>query len=533
MQYIPTNFSIVIRKAREITFTTLDAQYYQFKVLKLEVVGVISCMFLRHVRTLFLCLLIGGCILISIAYANSIKPNSKYDISNPSNAVSKTKKASQINSISSKSFLKHVSKFSKQRYSDKALTLNFQSISVRQALQSLAQFADLNMVISDKVTGTITLKLKKVPWNQVLEIILKTRGLGEEKIGNTIIIAPIDEIAEREQEELEADQQIQKLEPLHSELIQINYGKAAEMAALLNGTTAPILSARGSVNADNRTNTLWVKDTPQKLIEVRKLVKRLDVPVQQVLIQARIVNIDKKYERELGVRWNMSNSNDNSLENLDSPDTDKPLNIIPMSQRLNIDLPVSNLSQGGSSLALSLLGKGILLDLELSALQLDGNAKIIASPRLITADQKEALIESGEEIPYQEATANGGTAVAFKKAVLSLKVTPQITPDNRIILNLKVNQDKPGPVSLQGIPSIDTREIQTQVLLNNGQTVVLGGIFQKTMSNSVARTPFLSKIPLFGFLFRHTVKASKQTELLIFVTPKIIHSAAVTGTERN
>lgn len=412
----------------------------------------------------------------------------------------------------------------------KCLSLNFQTIPVRSALQLLAQFAHINMAVSDTVTGDITLRLNHIRWKQALDIIMKTRGLGEQKIGNTYIIASVEEMAKQKKEELKAQQQIQVLEPLHSELIQINYGKATKIATLLKNSGQAILSDRGTVSVDERMNTLWVQDTSQKLAEIKKLVARLDRPAQQVLIEAKIVNVDKKYEKELGIRWGLSRQRDaisGTLEGANEIANGANTSEVNLMKRLNVDLPAAGVgSMGGAAsvgIALAKLGKGFLLDLELSALQTTGDAKIIASPRLITANQTQAIIESGEEIPYQESTSSGATSVTFKKAVLSLKVTPQITPDNRVILKLRVNQDKPGPKILAGIPSIDTREIQTQVLVNNGQTIVLGGIFQKSISSTIERIPFLSHIPVIGhLLFQHTQRETKQTELLIFVTPKII-----------
>lgn len=415
-----------------------------------------------------------------------------------------------------------------KKYVGQRLSLNFQSIPIRSVLQLLAQFANVNMVVSDSVIGDITLRLQNVPWDQALDIIMQTRGLGEQKIGDTYIIAPASEIAKQEKEALQTQQQIQVLEPLQSELIQINYGKASEIAALLKSTNQSILTDRGSVSVDARTNTIWVQDTPQTLAQVRKLVSELDVPVKQVLIEARIVNIDKNYVRQLGIRWGVTNSShlSGTLNGASQIANGTAPSAVDFAQRLNVDLPATGVGAAGGAasvgLALARLGNGTMLDLELSALQTEGDAKIISTPRLITANQQEAEILSGEEIPYQEATSSGATAVAFKKAVLSLKVTPQITPDNRIILNLVVNQDKRGSEVLLGVPSIDTRQIQTQVLVNNGQTLVLGGIFQKTTRDDETRVPFLSDIPVLGYLFRYSNKETHQTELLIFVTPKII-----------
>lgn len=415
-----------------------------------------------------------------------------------------------------------------EKYLGQKLSLNFQSIPIRSVLQLLAQFANVNMVVSDSVVGDMTLHLENLPWDQVLAIILQTRDLGEQKIGDTYIIAPASEIAKQEQEALQMQQQLQVLEPLHSELIQINYGKAAEIATLLKSSNQSILSDRGAVSVDARTNTLWVQDTPQTLAEVHKLVSELDVPVKQVLIEARIVNVDKNYVRQLGIRWGVTNSSylSGTLKGASQIANGTAPGAVDFTQRLNVDLPAAGVGAAGGAasvgLALARLGGGTMLDLELSALQTEGDAKIISTPRLITANQQQAEILSGEEIPYQEASSSGATSVAFKKAVLSLKVTPQITPDNRLILNLVVNQDKPGAEVLSGIPSIDTRQIQTQVLVNDGQTLVLGGIYQKSTRNDVTRVPFLSDIPILGHFFRYSNKETHQTELLIFVTPEII-----------
>lgn len=418
-----------------------------------------------------------------------------------------------------------------KKYVGQPLSLNFQSIPIRSVLQLLAQFANVNMVVSDSVIGDITLRLQNVPWDQALDIIMQTRGLGEQKIGDTYIIAPASEIAKQEKEALQTQQQIQVLEPLQSELIQINYGKASEIAALLKSTNQSILSDRGTVSVDARTNTLWVQDTPQKLAEIRKLVTELDIPVRQVLIEARIVNISKDFVRQLGIRWGVTNVADRLSGTLNAANQiaggTAPTAVTPdYTQRLNVDLPATGVGVGGGAasigLALARLGNGNLLDLELSALQTEGEAKIISSPRLITANQQQAEILAGQEIPYQQSTSSGATSVAFKNAVLSLKVTPQITPDNRVILDLDVNQDKRGAEVLLGVPSIDTQQIHTQVLVNNGQTLVLGGIFQKTTRNNVTRVPFLSDIPLLGYFFRYSDKETHQTELLIFITPKII-----------
>ena len=405
-----------------------------------------------------------------------------------------------------------------QSKNSKQLSLNYQNINIRSALQLLAQFSGVNIVVSDNVKGNITLHLQEVPWPQVLDVIMQTQGLRAINLDKVMFIAPAQEIIAREKQEMVAAHQREDYEPLQSQLIQINYGKAADIAGLLKQQNSSLLSKRGNFGVDSRTNTIWLEDIPEKLVEVTKLIRRLDRPVRQVLIEARIVNIDKKYERDLGIRWRLANQST-------SNNTNKEQNSHP--QALNFDLPTSlGIANSNPSLGLVMLklGDNVLLDLELSALESSGNAKIIATPQLVTANQKEAVIEAGEEIPFQRAAASGATAVTFKKAVLSLRVIPQITPDNRVILDLTVNQDKRGPEIIQGVPAIDTREIQTQVLVHNGQTIVLGGIYQQSNSDNVERIPFLGTLPVLGPLFRHTLKLAERRELLIFVTPRIMKS---------
>lgn len=414
------------------------------------------------------------------------------------------------------------------------LSLNYQNISVRAALQLLAQFAHFNIVISDSVNGYLTLNLKNVTWKQAFDIILKTQHLLSQRINGTITIASFDEIAKQKQGELAANNQLLELAQLHMVLIPINYANADSIAAILQQQQqgATILSKRGNVGVDSRTNTLWLQDTPEKIFAITKLVHQLDVPVKQVLISARIVNVDKNFEQELGVRWNIgsattSMSNATLSNNSGSSTNNAQAAVLPtMLHGMRIDLPTVNFGQAkGTSLGflVAKLTDGVLLDLELSALESQGYADIIATPQIVTANQKEAIIEAGEEIPYQYTTESGTTSITFKKAVLSLRVTPQITPDNRIIINLTVNQDKRGAEVVQGVPTIDTRVIQTQVLLNNGQTIVLGGIYQQNSSKNFDKVPFLSELPLFGNLFKHRHQLAQQRELLVFVTPKIIN----------
>jgi type IV pilus assembly protein PilQ len=419
-------------------------------------------------------------------------------------------------------------------YTGERLSLNFQNIEVRAVLQLIADFTGLNLVTSDTVTGNITLRLKNVPWDQALDIILKTKGLDKRQSGNVILIAPSEEIAAREKAELEAAKTVEELAPLRSEYVQINYAKAADLATLIKAKENSLLSARGSVTVDERTNTLLVQDTADKLADIRKLVAALDIPVRQVLIESRIVIANDDFNRQLGVRFGATAFHaDSSGRTVSTGGTLNATNAInnqaatggtvttpPIPDRLNVNLPVTN---PAGSVAFALLGSDYMLDLELSALQTEGRGEVISSPRVITANQKEALIEQGVEIPYIQPISGSSTApsVSFKKAVLSLKVTPQITPDDRVIMDLGVTKDSVGQVYL-GVPSINTREINTQVLVDNGATVVLGGVYEQTRSNDVSRVPFLGDLPGVGVLFRNTNNTDSKSELLIFVTPKIV-----------
>ena len=419
-------------------------------------------------------------------------------------------------------------------YTGERLSLNFQNIEVRAVLQLIADFTGLNLVTSDTVTGNITLRLKNVPWDQALDIILRTKGLDKRQSGNVILIAPSEEIAKREKADLEAAKTVEELAPLRSEYVQINYAKAADLAALIKAKENSLLSARGSVTIDERTNTLLVQDTADKLTDIRKLVTVLDIPVRQVLIESRIVIANDDFNRQLGVRFGATGfRTDKSGRTLSTGGTLNATNSInnqaatggtvaspAIGDRLNVNLPVTS---PAGSVAFALLGSDYMLDLELSALQTEGRGEVISSPRVITANQKEALIEQGVEIPYIQPVSGNSTSVSvsFKKAVLSLKVTPQITPDDRIIMDLSVTKDSVGQI-FQGVPSINTREITTQVLVDNGATVVLGGVYEQTRSNDVSRVPFLGELPGVGVLFRNTNKTDNKSELLIFVTPKIV-----------
>lgn len=425
------------------------------------------------------------------------------------------------------------------QFTGEKLSLNFQNIEVRAVLQLLADFTGLNLVTSDSVKGNVTLRLKNVPWDQALDIILKARGLGMRRSGDVIMVAPNEEIAAREKLELEAHRQIQELAPLFSDSIQVNYAKAGDLAALLKGEKNSLLSERGSITIDERTNKLLVKDTSENLVAIRRLVNELDVPVRQVLIESRVVLATDAFNRELGVRFGVTDvSNNNPLGTPSSTVTSGNLNAttqvingqtVTAPDRWNVDLPVTSMAASAASIGLALvkLPIGSLVELELSAAQAEGQTEVVSSPRVITANQKEAVIEQGVEIPYQQASSSGATTVTFKKAVLSLRVTPQITPDDRIIMDLKVNKDSPDYArSVLGQPPINTQQVQTQVLVENGETIVLGGVYEQNKQNQVVRVPFLSDIPLLGNLFRRTYNQDEKSELLIFVSPKILKETA-------
>ena len=421
---------------------------------------------------------------------------------------------------------------SKFGYTGERLSLNFQNIEVRAVLQLIADFTGKNLVASDTVSGNLTLRLKNVPWDQALDIILRSKGLAKREAGNVIMVAPSEEIAAREKLELEALQQITELAPLQTEFIQVNYAKASDIAGLLKAEENSLLSERGNVTVDERTNTLLVRDTADNLVGVRQLVTQLDIPVRQVLIESRIVVADDDFNRDLGVRFGVSRSA--PTDNVDTTyvigggkagDTDFGGTVgFNVQDRENyiVDLPLAD-PTGALKFALISI-PNFLLQLELQALQTEGRGEVLANPRVVTSNQKEALIEQGTEIPFQEASSSGATTTSFKPAVLSLRVTPQITPDDRIIMDLAVNQDTVGQ-EFAGIPSVDTRALTTQVLVDNGDTVVLGGIFEQVKRKDVERVPFFGELPYVGYLFRSESVRDEKTELLIFVTPKIIKEA--------
>jgi len=416
-------------------------------------------------------------------------------------------------------------------YSGEKLSLNFQDIEVRSVLQLIADFTGLNLVASDTVSGSITLRLQNVPWDQALDLILKTKGLDKRQIGNVLLVAPADEIAAREKLELETSKQIAELAPVRLDIIQINYAKAADIVELIKADKE-LISERGFVSSDVRTNTISVRETADKLEQIRRLVSTWDVPVRQVSIEARIVRAQTNVAESLGVSWGgaayevrgdnvitIGGSQTSLQEARDAAAGTSTTISFP--DALAVDLGVTD--DGTSTFAIGWGNDDFLVDLEISALESDGKAELVSQPRVVTADRQTATIKSGEEIPYQEASSSGATSVSFKEAVLSLEVTPQITPDDKIIMDLVVNQDSRGEETA-GIPSINTNEVATQVLVGNGETVVLGGIFQSEQAKYVTKTPFLGDIPYLGRLFKRTEYLDERSELLIFITPKIVRN---------
>lgn len=426
-------------------------------------------------------------------------------------------------------------------YTGERLSLNFQDIEVRAVLQLLADFTDFNLIINDTVSGNITLRLKNVPWDQAMDFILRTRGLGKLEEGNVLLIAPQEELATRERQQLESERRIEEIEALSTEYIQINYAKAADLSGLVSGEQS-LLSERGTVAVDSRTNTLIIQDVGTRIRAVRELILQLDVPVKQVLIEARIVTADVSFTKDLGVRFGYSRNlvtddrtfvtfgggqaGTTTFNTVDAEGNAEPIctgfcadNV----ENFIVSLPTSREGAvaGVGRLAIGKLGSW-LVQLELSALINEGRAQNLANPKVITVDQGEASIETGTQIPYQEASSSGATSVSFQKAVLGLTVSPQITPDGRVLLDMNVTQDSIGNISVQGTPAINTNVLETQVLVEDGETVVLGGAFRETDNNNYERIPFFGDLPYVGFLFRRRGSENRKQELLIFVTPKII-----------
>jgi type IV pilus assembly protein PilQ len=438
----------------------------------------------------------------------------------------------------------------RDRYTGEKLSLNFQNVEVRAVLNVIADFTDLNIITSDTVAGNITLRLKDVPWDQALDIILQTRGLDSRRSGNVIWIAPRDELATREKLALEAQQQINDLEQTRTESFQMNYQKAADVAKLLSDPAQRLLSKRGSAVVDARTNTLFVQDTPARLDEVRKLLAKIDIPVRQVMIEARIVEANDSFSKNLGARLGYNDLSPGrqiggpsgprlsfgpgSLETratvaaggVQSGQAAGAATTAPTTtDTLGANLPaagVNGFNAGQFSFILFNAGATRFLNLEISALEADGKGKIISSPRVLTADQVEALIEQGTEIPYQQATSSGATSVSFRKANLSLKVKPQITPDGNVIMTLDINNDAPGAATASGL-AINTKHVKTEVLVENGGTVVIGGIYQQADRTDITRVPVLGELPYIGFLFRNNTSSTNKTELLVFITPRVVN----------
>ncbi|OAM52182.1 secretin [Methylovorus sp. MM2] len=417
---------------------------------------------------------------------------------------------------------------SKTGYAGEKLSLNFQNIDVRSVLQVIADFTGLNIITSDSVTGNLTLRLKDVPWDQALDIIMQSKGLTQRKTGNVVLIAPLDEVTAKEKLQLEANQQIEDLEALRTEVFTLKYQKADNFKTILTDDKQRILSKRGSAVIDPRTNTLFVQDTAKHLEDIQRIINKIDIPVKQVMIESRLVIADEKFGRTLGAKLGIKQANTGSDGGYGISSTSTNAQAIATgasvtgSQDLNVNLPVSS-AFGSLGFSLFRLPANFLLNLELSALETDKRGKVISSPRVTTANQQKALIEQGVQIPYITPASAASTtpAVAFKSAVLSLAVTPQITPDDKVIMDLEVKKDRVGQI-FSGVPSIDTQRVQTQVLVSNGETAVLGGIFEQTERNDVEKVPFFGNLPVLGNLFKRTTRQNDKTELLIFITPKIL-----------
>jgi len=422
------------------------------------------------------------------------------------------------------------------------ISLDFQNIDVKSLLQLIAKQSGLNFVISENVKGNITIRLKEVTWRQALNVIMNSQGLASRRDGNVVYISSIEEITSNESKKLQAQDTLANLAPLASRMIRLKYVTAGDLANVLKGANNNLLTTRGQIGIDPRTNSIIIRDTPASIAEVARVVRRLDIPAKQVSIEARIVNVDMIFEEQLGVRFGVSDSAHLSgtfqganqiASGVQPADVQNAAGQLDPTQRLNFNLPATALFDGRTpgSVALALQNLGpFLIDLELSAMEGENHAKIISSPHVVTSNQQKATIQTGEEIPYQEATSSGATSVVFKKAVLSLEIVPQITPNNKIILNLKATQDSVGrnidvgssnglPVS---IPAINTQEVESNILLNDNETIVIGGIYRQSKVNAYDRVPFVSSLPIVGNLFKYKSEHDEKHELLIFITPKII-----------
>jgi type IV pilus assembly protein PilQ len=407
-------------------------------------------------------------------------------------------------------------------YTGEKLSLNFQDIDVRSVLQLIADFTNLNLVASDTVQGGITLRLQNVPWDQALDLVLKTKGLDKRKIGNVLLVGPADEIAARERQELESLKQISELAPLRRELLQVNYAKAADIAKLFQSVTSAESKTdeRGSITVDERTNNIIAYQTQDRLDELRRIVSQLDIPVRQVMIEARIVEANVDYDKALGVRWGGSSNRGNFTTGGSGTVTGAAATNGPY-----VDMGVTDAT---SSIGLGFLTNNTILDLELTAMEKSGNGEVVSQPKVVTSDKETAKILKGTEVPYQEASSSGATSVSFKEASLSLEVTPQITPDNRIIMEVKVTKDEPDYVNtVLGVPPIKKNEVNAKVLVADGETIVIGGVFSNTQSKVVDKVPFLGDVPYVGRLFRRDVVSESKSELLVFLTPRIMNNQAI------
>ncbi|MBB4820123.1 type IV pilus assembly protein PilQ [Pseudomonas alcaligenes] len=415
-------------------------------------------------------------------------------------------------------------------YSGEKLSLNFQDIDVRSVLQLIADFTDLNLVASDTVQGNITLRLQNVPWDQALDLVLKTKGLDKRKVGNVLLVAPADEIAARERQELESQKQIAELAPLRRELIQVNYAKAADIAKLFQSVTSGDPSAsgaddRGSITVDDRTNSIIAYQTQDKLDELRRIVAQLDIPVRQVMIEARIVEANVDYDKSLGVNWRGARVGDNNFV-IGGAGAGRPTATTPTGALGTfVDMGADGAT---SSLGIGFVTDNTILDLELSAMEKTGNGEIVSQPKVVTSDKETAKILKGAEIPYQEASSSGASTTSFKEAALSLEVTPQITPDNRIIMEVKVTKDAPDfSNALNGVPPINKNEVNAKVLVSDGETIVIGGVFSNTQTKATDKVPFLGDLPFLGRMFKRDIVQDKKSELLVFLTPRIMNNQAI------
>lgn len=429
-------------------------------------------------------------------------------------------------------------------YTGEKLSLNFQDIDVRSVLQLIADFTDLNLVASDTVQGNITLRLQNVPWDQALDLVLKTKGLDKRKIGNVLLVAPADEIAARERQEMEAQKQIAELAPLRRELIQVNYAKASQIAALFQSVTSGNSDERGSVTVDDRTNSIIAYQTQEQLDELRRVVTQLDIPVRQVMIEARIVEANVDYSKSLGVRWGGALVSNGGKWNAFGKDGNigikdkEDINCGPFAGNCTLptnssNSPVPFVDMGAlnatSGLGIGFITNHAILDLQLSAMEKTGNGEVVSQPKVVTSDKETAKILKGSEIPYQEASSSGATSTSFKEAALSLEVTPQITPDNRIIMDVKVTKDEADFANaVNGVPPIKKNEVNAKVLVTDGETIVIGGVFSNTQTKSVDKVPFLGDLPFVGRIFRRDNVQDQKSELLVFITPRIMNTQAIT-----